>query len=85
MDKLYKHDNISEDERLSLFMEKGFLLWSLGKLDMTINLFSLKNKVKYSNGDTFIDRLKLRYSFYKDQNVIFPDQKKTWKKIKKLK
>lgn len=85
MDKLFER-KISIDARLNLFMEKGFLLWSMGRNEMAINTFKLKINAKYLiEGIYFKEKLKIRYKYYKDQNVLFPEQKSTWKKIKKLK
>ena len=67
-------------------MEKGFLLWSMGKNDMAVNSFGLKINSKYQmKSITFKENLKIRYNFYKEKNILFPEQKGTWKRIKKLK
>ena len=85
MDRLFER-NTSTDAKLNLFMEKGFLLWSMGKTEMAINTFGLKINTKYLlKPVTFKEKLKIRYKYYKDQDVLFPEQKSTWKKIKKLK
>ena len=85
MDILFER-NISADARLNLFMEKGFLLWSMGKNDMAVNSFGLKINSKYQmKSITFKENLKIRYNFYKEKNKLFPEQKGTWKRIKKLK
>ena len=85
MDKLFER-KISSDARLNLFMEKGFLLWSMGKTDMALNTFRLKINAKFiMKSMTFKEKLKEKYKYYKDQEIEFPEQKATWKKIKKLK
>jgi hypothetical protein len=85
MDKLLEK-NPNSDDILFLFMEKGFILWSLNKTELTIELFSLKIKNKYKDGHTFKEKIKSRYKYYTNsQTIILPKQKDTWKQIKKLK
>lgn len=85
MDKLFER-KISSDSRLNLFMEKGFLLWSMGKTEMAINTFRSKIKSKYIlESITFKEKIKEKYKYYKDQDVVFNEEKSTWKKVKKLK
>lgn len=85
MDKLFER-KISSDSRLNLFMEKGFLLWSMGKTEMAINTFRSKIKSKYIlESITFKEKIKEKYKYYIDQDVVFLEEKPTWKKVKKLK
>ena len=85
MDKLLEKKPDSDDI-LYLFLEKGFILWSMDKTDLSVDLFALKIRTEYKNGDSFKAKLKDRYNHYtKTQNISFPNQKSTWKLIKKLK
>jgi hypothetical protein len=78
--------NPSKNEMLNLYLSKGFLLWSLEKIDLCIEVFHSKIEDSYTGDNAVSFRYKLK-SWYKDlkgSDVVFPNEKATWKKIKKL-
>lgn len=77
---------ISGDDFLDLYTGKGFILWMLGENELCIKTFELKMSDVYEEtGQSFKDHLKITYENYTAQGIVFPDQKNTWKQIKKLK
>jgi hypothetical protein len=74
------------DDFLNLYLGKGFVLWSLNEIEPAIKTFELKLMDTYdSDGSTFKEHIKSKYTLYTGQGITFPDQKNTWKRIKKLK
>ncbi|MEI6853800.1 MAG: hypothetical protein WCL06_13220, partial [Bacteroidota bacterium] len=78
--------NPSTNEMLNLYLSKGFLLWSLEKIDLSLEVFKSKINETYTgdNGISVRTRLKLWYKDLKGSDIIFPKEKATWKKIRKL-
>jgi hypothetical protein len=78
--------NPSKNEMLNLYLSKGFLLWSLDKTELSIEVLRSKIEDSYTgqNAFSFRNKLKLWYKDLKESDVVFPKEKITWKKIKKL-
>ncbi|MBI3134282.1 MAG: hypothetical protein HYZ14_06350 [Bacteroidetes bacterium] len=77
---------IRGDNFLNLYLGKGFILWSLNEIEPAVKTFELKLYDIYdADGSTFKEHIKTSYAYYIDQGITFPDQKNTWKRIKKLK
>lgn len=74
----------NKDQLLNLYLYKGFILWSSGEYDTALQLFREKTKENYQDGSTFKSKLKTSYKAFQQQGIVFPEQKNTWKKIKKL-
>lgn len=74
------------DAFLDLYLGKGFVLWSANEIEVAIRTFELKLQDVYeADGLTFQEHIKLKYNYYVEQGIQFPDQKYNWKRIKKLK
>ena len=86
LDKLAQK-NPTKNDLLNLYLSKGFLLWSLDKTDLAIEVFKSKIEEAYvgEKAPTFKKKLKMWYGDLKDMEIAFPHEKPTWKKIKKLK
>jgi hypothetical protein len=71
---------------LDMYISKGFMLWSMENTEQAIEVFRLKINDIYDGTEAipFKKALATRYQSYKDQGLVFPDEKKTWKRIKKL-
>jgi hypothetical protein len=85
LDKLVAR-NPTKNEMLNLYLSKGFLLWSLERIELCLEVFHSKIEESYE-GDkalTFRNKLKLWYKDLKESDIVFPKEKVTWKKIKKL-
>lgn len=74
----------SPDTRLDLYMHKVFLLWSLKEYKLLNTIVKSRTSTKYSNGETFYKKLKKRYKSLVKNEVVLPDRKATWKKIRRL-
>jgi hypothetical protein len=85
LDKLAQK-NPSKNEMLNLYLSKGFLLWSLERTELAIEVFQSKIEESYTGegGVSFRNKLKLWYKDLKESDIVFPKEKPTWKKIKKL-
>jgi hypothetical protein len=79
-------NNPSKDELLNLYLSKGFLLWSIGKNDLALEVFKSKISEVYEGGEkiSFSKKIKSQYREYKQLRIIFPKEKETWKSIRKL-
>ena len=75
------------DALLDIYMGKGFVLWSLPQLDLVVRTFKSQINEDYiRDGINFKSAFKAKYKFYaKEEGIDFPEQKSTYKKIKKLK
>jgi hypothetical protein len=78
--------NPTKNEMLNLYLSKGFLLWSLDKTDLAIEVFRSKIEDSYSgdNAVSFRNKLKSWYKDLKEVEIVFPKEKATWKKVRKL-
>lgn len=77
---------IAGDNFLNLYLYKGFLLWSLDQADNALRTFELKLDDVYEDGSVpFKEQIKIKYAYFKEQGLVFPNEKETWKRIKKLK
>lgn len=79
------HQDLSADEFLDLYIDKGFLLWTSEEYDLAIENFKIRIDKTYTDGRSFKKEIKVRYKWYLNQELVFPEQKTTWKRIKKLK
>ncbi len=85
LDKLAQK-NPSKNEMLNLYLSKGFMLWSLDKTALAVEVFRSKIEEWYT-GDgavAFRTKLKLWYKDLKESDIGFPQEKATWKKVRKL-
>lgn len=74
------------DDFLDIYLNKGFLQWSLNDVQDAVATFDLKlNHIYEKDGSTFKENIKLKYKWLCEQGITFPDQKANWKRIKKLK
>jgi hypothetical protein len=78
---------VTNNQMLDLYLSKGFLLWYTQKNDLAVELFRAKISENYEGeeGLTFRKALFARYGEYNELRIVFPEEKKTWKIIKKLK
>ncbi len=85
LDKLAKKKPPSND-MLNLYLSKGFLLWSVEKTEMALDVFRSKIEESYTgdNAMTFRAKIKAWYKNFKDSDIVFPKEKSNWKKIRKL-
>ncbi len=85
LDKLARR-NPPQNELLNLYLSKGFLLWSLDNIDLSIEVFKSKIDASFigEKAPTFRNKIKSWYKSFKDSDIIFPREKIAWKKIKKL-
>jgi hypothetical protein len=76
----------THDELLNLYICKGFLYWSMGSFDLSLEAFKAKISEHFNdNGkDTYRKAIRLRYKEYQNEKIVFPDEKQMWRKIKKL-
>ena len=85
LDKLSQR-NPDKNEYLNLYLSKGFLLWSLERIDAAVEVFKSKIDESFVADKPISMRSKLKewYASFKDSDIVFPKEKPTWKKIKKL-
>lgn len=79
--------NPGHDAMLDIYMGKGFVLWSLPRLDLTVMAFKSQVKETYLRDETsFKKAFKSKFKYYtKEEGIDFPEQKSTYRTIKKLK
>jgi len=77
--------HVSHDDFLNLCIQRGFILWSMSKIDLALQSFELKLDTEFVSGQTVREKIKVDYDFYKSLGIVFPDEKNTLKRIKKLK
>ena len=82
---LLLNDRLKEDDMLHLYLNKGFLLWSLGKTEACIQTLGSKVHMSLKDGTKFKKSIKAKYKLYKKSEGVLTEHKATWKKIKKLK
>lgn len=78
------HEANNPNDNLRIYLQKGFLLWSIGNTEAAVETFRSKINQKFSNNELFSDLLKKTYKEYHKLNATLADEKATWKKIKKL-
>lgn len=83
---LLQEKGLNGDALLDLYLERGFVLWSLNNTSSARNSFKAKKDEVYQrDGLKFKKALKSRYKFYTGEGISFPDESSNWKVFKKLK